>query len=318
MKSFHPPRRLVARSASASLWDIGDGAALLELEAEWGQIDPASLELIEAAPVHVASGFRALVIASSDPRVFSAGASADFFIPAMESGDWPAIDRFLLRGQTALSALRHAPFPAVASAHGRVLGGGLELALHLDGIVCETETRFGFPERWSGIIPGWSGAPQMLLRRLAMGETPAAAVGAVFELVAGARLHRPDAARALGILRDGDILAEPSARTAVAKTNALALSAGYSPPGPATLQLAGSDLRPDLSVAIEAMIREERLAPAEIAASHALADLLCAGDTPSTDQFMARERAVFLDLARHPDAAARMRTLVATGRRPPS
>src|SRR5262245_36977297 len=103
---------LVARSGvSASLWDIGDGAARLDLDAEWGQIDLDALGLIESAPDHMASGFSALVVASSDPHVFSAGASGRVFIPAMESGDWREIERFLKRGQEALSALQHAHFP---------------------------------------------------------------------------------------------------------------------------------------------------------------------------------------------------------------
>ena len=62
-------------------------------------------------------------------------------------------------------ALRAVPQPTIASVFGFALGGGCELALSCDFIVCADDAVFGLPEVRVGIIPGGGGA-QLAARRL--------------------------------------------------------------------------------------------------------------------------------------------------------
>ena len=57
------------------------------------------------------------------------------------------------------------PVPTIAAVHGFALGGGLELALSCDLIVCDETVVLGLPEVTVGVIPG-GGGTQLLTRRL--------------------------------------------------------------------------------------------------------------------------------------------------------
>src|SRR5205085_12307507 len=97
--------------------------------------------------------------------------------------------------------LRAVPQPTIASVFGFALGGGCELALSCDFIVCSDDAVFGLPEVRVGIIPG-GGVSQLLARRIgpAMAKElvmtgrrlPAAealAVGLVNKVVPSDELH---------------------------------------------------------------------------------------------------------------------------------
>jgi enoyl-CoA hydratase/carnithine racemase len=72
-------------------------------------------------------------------------------------------NRIQIRG--LFEALRAVPQPTIASVFGYALGGGCELALSCDFIVCSDDAVFGLPEVRVGIIPG-GGGTQLLARRI--------------------------------------------------------------------------------------------------------------------------------------------------------
>ena len=87
-------------------------------------------------------------------RMFSAGAD----LPPCSSGrkrqDWTAIDATLRRAQGVMMALKYAPVPIVAAPFGKVLGGGLEVVLHIHRVQAALETTMGLVETSVGVIPG--------------------------------------------------------------------------------------------------------------------------------------------------------------------
>lgn len=309
-------------TASSSLWDMGHGVALFEIHTYLNLCDEAVLDLLMRVPEKMSQAFRALVVGSEDPRAFSAGASLAVFIEYIESGRWDAISRFLKRGHESLLALRYGKFPVVAAVHGLALGGGCELMLHADLVVAHTEIRTGFPERWTGIIPGWGGATQMLRRWQAQLADPIEAADRTFDVIAHAQILNSEAARRTGILAMHDeIIDDRAGLLATAKQRALQLAANYSPPPAASLLAIGDSHLPHYHAVCAKLEREIPLAAAEAAACRSLATIVCGGTAKpgsalSEQDILRLEHDRFLETVRDPEVLARMHALRDTGKRP--
>ncbi|MGN6216634.1 MAG: enoyl-CoA hydratase/isomerase family protein [Solirubrobacterales bacterium] len=109
----------------------------------------AALERLDADPE-----VRCLVIAGSD-EFFAAG--ADIRAMAERPLDAPP-DPKGMEFWRRLSAIQT---PTIAAVAGYAFGGGCELALACDMIVCDEGTRFGQPEVTLGIIPGGGGSQRL-------------------------------------------------------------------------------------------------------------------------------------------------------------
>jgi enoyl-CoA hydratase/carnithine racemase len=108
-----------------------------------------ALERLDADP-HV----RCVVLAGND-KFFAAGAD----IRAMAERPLDALpDPEGMRFWTRISAIGT---PIVAAVSGYAFGGGCELAMACDMIVCDEKTRFGQPEITLGIIPGGGGTQRL-------------------------------------------------------------------------------------------------------------------------------------------------------------
>jgi enoyl-CoA hydratase/carnithine racemase len=108
---------------------------------------------------------RVVVIRGSGDKAFVAGAD----IRSMSGLGAPAIAEYVELGQRTLRAIEQCRVPVIAAVHGFALGGGLELALACDLIVCATSARIGQPEVSLGIIPGFGGT-QRLIQRCGIGR----------------------------------------------------------------------------------------------------------------------------------------------------
>jgi enoyl-CoA hydratase len=111
------------------------------------------------------SSIRVVVIRGSGPKAFVAGAD----IRAMAQLGPRAIADYAELGQRATRAIEGCAVPVVAAVHGFALGGGLELALACDIIVCAESAKVGQPEVNLGIIPGFGGT-QRLIHRCGIGQ----------------------------------------------------------------------------------------------------------------------------------------------------
>ena len=109
----------------------------------------ASLERLDADP-----DVRCIVIAGSDDY-FAAG--ADIRAMAERPVDAPPDPR----GMEFWKRLAAIETPTIAAVSGYAFGGGCELALACDMIVCDEKTRFGQPEITLGIIPGGGGTQRL-------------------------------------------------------------------------------------------------------------------------------------------------------------
>lgn len=165
---------------------------------------------------------RVIVFRSHVKGVFCAGADLKerLSLPSSEVGQRVADIRNLA------NTIENLPVPVIAAIDGTALGGGFELALSCDFIVCASNSIFGLVETRLGIIPG-AGGTQRLAR----------AVGGPLakELVYTARLFRAQQALEYGAVNRVN---EQNEEGTSAYNSALEIAREILPNGPIAVKMA--------------------------------------------------------------------------------
>ncbi len=107
--------------------------------------------------VKAAEGVNAMVVASSVPVVFSAGAD----IKAFTQMDETAGEELIHKGHALLRDFGVAPVATIAAVNSIAFGGGCELAMACDVRIAAEAAVFGQPEIKLGIIPGFGGTQRL-------------------------------------------------------------------------------------------------------------------------------------------------------------
>lgn len=311
------------KTASAALWDVGDGVAALEFTGKMNALDAEVMKLIGQAIPLVAEKFKGLVIYNEGSH-FSAGANLGLALFAMNIAAWGEIEKLVAGGQQALKALKYAPFPVVGAPSGMALGGGCEVLLHCDAIQAHAESYIGLVECGVGLVPGWGGNGELLDRwrhNPALPKGPMPAVAKVFETVSTATVSKSAAqAIELGFLRPTDQVTMNRDRLlADAKARVLALAEGYQPPEPPVFRLPGAGGKTALDMAVQGFRARGMATPHDEVVSGALARILTGGDadlidTVTEDELLAAERREFTSLVRNPATQARIEHMLKTGK----
>ena len=161
-----------------------------------------------------------LVLAAAGDKAFCVGADLKERAELDDAG-WM---RNRVQMRAMFEALRAVPQPTIASVFGFALGGGFELALSCDLIVCADDAEFGLPEVRVGIIPG-GGGTQLLSRRIGPGRAKelvftgkrisardALEIGLVTSVVPRAELEVTTAALAAEICRSAPVATREAKR----------------------------------------------------------------------------------------------------------
>ncbi|MCR9257660.1 MAG: 3-hydroxyacyl-CoA dehydrogenase NAD-binding domain-containing protein [Alphaproteobacteria bacterium] len=315
----------VLKNGSAKLWDIGDGIFCFEFASKMNAIDPELLGLLGKSVGHVARKGKGLVIHNEGSN-FSVGANLGLALFALNIAAWPEIENMVEVGQETYKALKYAPVPVVGAPFGMALGGGCEVLLHSDRIVAHAESYVGLVEVGVGLIPGWGGCKEMLVRlaqnpRMPKGPMPP--VAKAFETIGTAQVAKSaEQAKELGFFRHDDRIVMNRDRVLYeAKQEALRLAeAGYQPPEPAELRLPGPSGRAALDMALDGFKQRGMLTPHDAVVSAALAEVLTGGPeadhtVPMTeDDVIKLEREHFAGLIRTAGTVARVEHMLETGK----
>jgi 3-hydroxyacyl-CoA dehydrogenase len=314
----------ILKNGSASLWDIGDGVACLEFHSKMNSIDPDTLDLVKKSVDHVGKKMKAMVVHNEGDN-FSVGANIGLALFAANIAMWPMIEDLIGQGQAAYKAVKFAPFPVVGAPSGMALGGGCEILLHCAAVVAHAETYMGLVEVGVGLIPGWGGCKELLLRNQPGPKDPKGPmppVAAAFETISLAKVAKSAAeAKELKLLRASDGITMNRDRLLFdAKARALELlAAGYKAPEPKELRLPGPTGRTALQLAVDGFRLQGKALPHDVTVSDALAEVLSGGATDFTtvvteDQVQKLEKKAFMALLRTGPTLARMEHMLTTNK----
>jgi 3-hydroxyacyl-CoA dehydrogenase len=317
-------REPLARNASASLWNLGDGVACLEFHSKMNALDAQSLALLrQSIDIVVGHGLKGLVI-GNDADHFSVGANIAQGLYLANIALWPVLEDVVKDGQATLVALKYAPFPVVAAPSGLALGGACEILLHCDAIQAHAESYIGLVEVGVGVIPAWGGCKELLARWISHDRRPQGPMPAIrqaFETIGLAKVST-SAAEAKDLLflrRTDDITMNPERVLADAKAKVLALSESYRPPERAEMALPGETAKVALLLVIDGLVKSGKATRHDGVIAEHLASVLSGGDADITEvvaeeHLLRLEREAFMTLIRSPATLARMEHMLSTGK----
>jgi 3-hydroxyacyl-CoA dehydrogenase len=318
--------REIARNDSASIHDMGDGAALLEFHSQATAIDAELVEMSYKALDLLNTDFDALVVGHDGER-FCIGANVFMVVMAVQSGLMDQLEGSIKALQDLTQAMRYHAKPVVVAPFNMALGGGAELAMSGTKTVAHAELYAGLVEIGVGLIPAGGGCKE-LLRRVVNPVMQSSAnanviphLQKVFEQIATAKVSTSaKEAKEMGFLDDDDkIVFNRSHLLYEAKRTALELADGYIPKRPGKIWAAGRDVYAALLLGIEGFRESGYATDYDAFISKKLAYVLTGGAISEpgwVDEqvILDLEREAFLSLVTEPKTMERISHMLQTNK----
>lgn len=167
----------------------GVATILLNRPGKYNAFSRGMLEQLGAAlsDLDAAEDVRCIVLAGTG-KAFAAGADiSEYYQVSSEQ-----LESFTRLANRVREAIRAHRLPVIAAVNGLALGGGFEMALSCDMIVCAETAKLGLPELSLGLIPGWGGT-QALTQQVGRRRA--------FEVIVLGQPLSASEARALGLVQ---------------------------------------------------------------------------------------------------------------------
>jgi 3-hydroxyacyl-CoA dehydrogenase len=322
---------VISDTPSATLVDLGDGVACLEIHTKMNALNAEILDFMAQALDHVDANGAGLVIgnqAGGMPGAFSAGADLKGILGAVKEKRYDDIEKMVRDLQTVLQRARYAPFPVVAAPYGLTLGGGCEVCLAVDRIVGHAELYMGLVEIGVGLLPAGGGC--LNLWRRIIQTIPASVTDVdlgrfftpVFMTIAMAKISTSAAdARATGFLGARDrIVFNRDYLVGEAKKEVLKMvDEGYVPPVKRKIRVFGESAQGMIAAEIYNMHKGGFISDYDALLAKRIAFVISGGEVRTNSDLdeeviLTLERRTFMELLRQENTVARIEHMLNTGK----
>src|SRR3984885_551219 len=327
---------VVKKNPGASVIDLGDGVAAIELHSKMNALGDDIVNLITQTvkpSSEIVNNFEAFVI-TGDSANFSVGANLMQLLLVIQEEEWDEVEMAIRAFQNMTQAIKFCPRPVVVAPYGMCLGGGFEISLHAAVRQPYAELYMGLVEAGVGLIPGGGGCKEMTIRSVEAGSSirPDArgegveifeALKKNFETIAMGKVSTSAAeARGFGFLKPFDAITTNRDRLLTdAKIKARAIAdAGYSAPTPRTdIAAPGASVLATLKLAVWTMREGQYISDHDVKVANWVAYALCGGKvtpgTPVTEQYLLDlDREAFLSLCGEKKTQERIAFTLKTGK----
>ena len=333
---FRASNGVVRQNPGASLVDLGDGVACLELHSKKNAIGEDIVRLATEtlrAEGDAVRNFEAFVI-SGDADQFSVGANLMQLLLSIQEGEWDDVDLAVRAFQRMTSSIKFCPRPVVVAPFGFCFGGGAEMTLAAVRRQVHAELYLGLVETGVGLLPAGGGCKEMTLhavdtaaafRESGRGESVELmeALRRNFETIAMAKVSTSAMeARRLGLIAPGDRITMNRERLLTdAKHFARTIAdAGYAPPVPRSdIPAPGENVLATFKLGVRMMREGEYISDHDVKVANWVAHVLCGGKitpgTPVSEQYLLDlEREAFLSLCGEKKTQERIAYTLKTGK----
>jgi len=324
-------KKVIEQRDTATLLDIGDGVYLVEFHSPMNSLDIHMWELMRKAADLADRKGAGVVIgnqAAGIPGAFSAGANINVVLQAAKEKQWDDIKEAVRYFQETNQYMKYSPVPVVAAPFGLTLGGGAEVAMGSNMMVCHHDLFMGMVEPGVGLIPGGGGCMNLLKhyqnfvpRNAAMNNLQPF-TAALLQMIGTATVSDSAAhARELGFLRPWDkIVFNKRQLIGQAKSEVLAMAeAGFTPPRKEKIQVMGDQLRGVANAFVQDMVLGGYATEYDAFILRKLAHVIGGGYVAENswvpeDYILELEREVFVELCAEEKTQQRLEHMLMTGR----
>ncbi len=308
---------------SASWFNYQD-IALVEFHSKANALDAQSMQILDDALTQVEPmGLKGLIV-HNDAQHFSCGVNLGAVREFIEAQDFDGLDRFLDHFQQTVHKMAQASFPVVAAPAGMSIGGGFEVVLHAQHVICHANSVMGLVESLVGVVPAGGGCKENLYRwvnklGLETSNISDACWKAFMNIGYGRTATSPQQARKLAMLRDSDPYLMNRDRllsNAVEFINQQATPIHHARPD---LTMPGREVYQAMGEWLDEGHKKGMFTPHDTVTGRAIASIVSGGDVePGTiwteQDLYDAERHAFLELAQTEATHARISTLLDTGK----
>lgn len=315
-------QRVLWQNKEAILLDIGDQVALYEFRSKANTLSTAVVAgLIETIDLVEQQDYRGMVIAN-EGKHFTVGANLKEMMEL--DGQYDQIDALVSQFQKMIQKIHYAAKPVVVATHGRVLGGGCEMAMACTHPVADAESYIGLVELAVGLIP--AGCGTMRLAAYAHEKAPTEHeshiqphINAFLKTVGTAQVSESaHQAQTMGFLPNHTrIVMHPARKIYVAKEEVIRLSnEGYWPPPVRNaIKVLGAPGRAEFEITAHNMLRGRFISDYDCYLAERLAYVMTGGNLTGSalvheNYLLELEREIFLSLLGEEKTKARIESIL--------
>ena len=316
----------IVKNAGATLYDMGDGVACVEFHTKMNSLDEDIFEIVNEGMNRTETEFDGLVIGNEADN-FSAGANLFMMVVGAQQKMWDTLEAAVKKLQDMNMRMRYSPKPVVIAPAGLALGGGCEITMHASRVVAAAETYIGLVELGAGVIPAGGGTKEYMRRIInpAMRVQDAEVLpflGKAFLQIGQAKVATSAwEARDMGILglQDRIVVNRDHLLTEAKKEVLHMVNAGYAPPAPEPIYVAGRDVLGAARILAWGFVKGKYMSEHDLLIAQKLAHVMTGGGLSkgqwvSEQYILDLEREAILSLFGEEKTQARMWSILNTGK----